>query len=303
MYLSPYELRSFVVLAGELHFRKASERLSLSQPALSKQIRKLEEKVGGPLFSRTRRRVVLTEAGRVFLPQAENLLNELQATLALAKNAVEGRAGSLRVGFGIASVFEILPRTIQQFRQAYPLVHLQMLDMSTPAQIKALLDGQLDIGMVRLPVAHTKLDSFPLFRERLVLAIPGGMPFGPKNRLAALRDHPFVLQPRSESTTCHDHVLAVCRRAGFTPQVFQEATELFTILGLVRAGLGVSLVPSAAIRINVPGVRFHELHMTEAEWRIGMAWNRVSPKLELLSRFCEIIRKVVSDLRGLGTVR
>lgn len=303
MYPSPYELRSFVVLASELHFRKASERLSLSQPALSKQIRKLEEEVGGPLFARTRRRVSLTEAGRVFLPLAENVLKDLQSGLDLAKNAVAGRAGSLRVGFGIASVFEILPRTILQFRQTYPLVQLQMLDMSTPAQIRALLDGQLDIGMVRLPTAHTELDCFPLFRERLVLATPEKMPFGPKTRLASLRDKAFILQPRSQSATFHDHVLAVCRRVGFTPQVFQEAAELFTVLSLVRAGLGVSLVPSAASRMNVPGVRFHELHMAEAQWRIAIAWNRHSPKLNLLSRFCEAIRKVVADLRISRAIR
>jgi DNA-binding transcriptional LysR family regulator len=297
MYLSPYELHSFIVLASVLHFRKASERLSLSQPALSKQIRNLEEKIGGQLFARTRRRVALTEVGKVFLPLAEDILNRLQTTLELTKDAVEGRAGTLRIGFGIASVFEVLPRTILRFRRQYPGVELQMLDMSTPSQVKALLDGSLDLGMVRLPIAYPELDSVPLFRERLVMATPEHIPFKPGQGLGSLRDKPFILQPRSESVTFHDHVLALCRRAGFVPQVFQEATELFTILSLVRGGIGVSLVPSSAVQMNVRGVSFRELRMPEAEWRIAIAWNRSSSKLPLVSKFCGTLRNVVRSVR------
>ena len=128
MYISPYELRSFAILASELHFRKAAERSSLSQPALSKQIRNLEEKLGGLLFVRTRRKVMLAEAGRVLLPLAEDLLNRLQTTAELTRDAAEGRAGTLRIGFGIASVFEVLPRTILRFRKQYPRVQLQHVD-------------------------------------------------------------------------------------------------------------------------------------------------------------------------------
>lgn len=112
MYMEIYELKSFVVLAKELHFGRASNQLFLSQPALSKQIRRLESKVGGALFARTRRKVELTEAGRVLLPHAERVLREAERALAASKQAVEGRAGTLHIGFGIASVFEILPRTV-----------------------------------------------------------------------------------------------------------------------------------------------------------------------------------------------
>lgn len=296
MYLSPYELHSFVVLASELHFRKASERLSLSQPALSKQIRNLEEKIGGRLFARTRRRVALTEAGRTLLPSAEDLLKRLQETLERTKDAIEGRAGTLRIGFGIASVFEVLPRTILRFRKQYPRVQLQMLDMSTPSQVRALLDGSLDLGMVRLPIAYPELENVPLFYERLVMVIPSDMPFKAGKGLASLRDKPFILQPRSESVTFHDHVLALCRHAGFAPKVFQEATELFTILSLVRAGMGVSLVPSAAVRLNVRGVSFHELRTREAQWRIAVAWNRSSSKLSLVSKFCGTLRDATGSV-------
>ena len=295
MYLNPDELRPFLILAHELHFRRASERLFLSQPALSKQIQRLEEKVGGALFARTRRKVALTEAGRVLVPVAERLLRESETALGLVREVTAGRAGTLRIGFGIASVSEILPRTIIRFRRAYQHVELQMQDMSTPAQISALLEGRIDIGIVRMPIAHPELDSFPLFREHLVATTPRAVPYQPKGGLARLRDRPFILQPRSASETFHDHVLAVCRHAGFMPRIVQEASELFTILNLIRAGLGVSLVPSSAVRMHVPGVRFHELRMPEAEWRIGVAWNKLSEKRELISRFSATIAEVMRN--------
>jgi len=293
MYLQVEELHSFVVLADELHFGRASKRLFVSQPALSKQIRRLEEKVGGALFTRTRRKVEITEAGRVLLAGADKVLREDEAALSLAREAVLGRAGTLRIGFGIASVSEILPRTILRFRKTYSQVELKMRDMSTPAQIAALVEGNIDIGIVRLPIAHTELDSLPLFHEQLVVATSGSLSYNSRQGLAALRNQPFVFFPRATSATLHDHVLGLCRRAGFSPTIVQEASELFTILNLVRAGLGVSLVPSAARRMGVPGVRFHDLGVPEAKWRIGIAWNRLSDKAELISRFVATTRSVV----------
>ena len=293
MYLQVEELHSLVVLADELHFGRASKRLFVSQPALSKQIRRLEEKVGGALFTRTRRKVEITEAGRVLLAGADKVLREDEAALNLAKEAVLGRAGTLRIGFGIASVSEILPRTILRFRKTYSQVELKMRDMSTPAQIAALVEGSIDIGIVRLPIAHTELDSLPLFHEQLVVATSGSLSYNSRQGLAALRNQPFVFFPRATSATLHDHVLGLCRGAGFSPTIVQEASELFTILNLVRAGLGVSLVPSAARRMGVPGVRFHDLGLPEAKWRIGIAWNRLSDKAELISRFVATTRSVV----------
>jgi len=288
------ELRSFLTLASELHFRRAAERLFVSQPALSKQVQRLEEKTGGALFERTRRKVVLTEAGRVLIPLAERLLRDSQAALDRVREAAEGRAGTLRIGFGIASASEILPQTILRFRNSYPAVEIQMRDMSTPAQTRALLEEQIDIGIIRLPVARPELSSLPLTRERLVVAVPRATPYRSKVGLACLRDKPFLLIARAASTTFYDHVLAVCRRAGFIPEIIQETNETFTILNLVRAGLGVSLVPRSAMRMSVPGVSFHQLQMAEAEWPIGIAWNKLSEKRELITRFSETMRSVVA---------
>jgi DNA-binding transcriptional LysR family regulator len=227
------------------------------------------------------------------LTKAGKLLQDAESALATARAAAEGRAGTLRIGFGIASVSEIVPRTILSFRKSYPDVELQMRDMSTPSQTAALLDGTLDVGILRLPVTSPQLMSAPLFREHLVLAAPVNLRFTKRDRLSDFRDQPFVFLPRSVSETFHDHVLNLCRRAGFTPRIVQEAGEIFTILNLVRAGLGISLVPSSAVRMKVPGVHFHDVRMKDAMWRIGIAWNRNSERRVLVSRLATVITAVV----------
>ncbi|HLY39704.1 MAG TPA: LysR substrate-binding domain-containing protein, partial [Terracidiphilus sp.] len=253
------ELHAFAVLAGELHFRKASERLFLSQPALSKKIQRLEEKVQGALFVRSRRKVALTDAGRSFLPKAAKLLQDAEDALRETRAATEGRVGTLRIGFGIASVSEILPRTILRFRKLYPEVELQMRELPSPSQVSSLMEGRLDAGILRLPISNPKLISVPLFSEHLVLAIPANAPHRLKKGISGFRNSGFIFVSPSVSETFHDSVLSLCLKAGFSPRVVQEANEILTILHLVRAGVGVSLVPRSALRLKVPGVRFHEL--------------------------------------------
>ena len=232
------ELHAFVVLAGELHFRKASERLFLSQPALSKKIQRLEEKVKGALFVRSRRKVALTDAGKSFLPKAAKLLQDAEDALRETQAAVEGRAGTLRIGFGIASVSDILPRTILRFRKLYPDVELQMREMPSPLQVSSLIEGRLDAGILRMPITNPKLTSVPLFSEHLVLATPADVPYRPKEGIDRFRNSGFIFVSPSVSETFHDRVLSLCLRAGFTPRVVQEANEILTILHLVRAAWG-----------------------------------------------------------------
>jgi len=289
------ELKAFVVLAAELHFRKASERLFLSQPALSKKIQRLEEKLKGALFLRSRRRVSLTDAGRRFLPKATKLLQDAEDAVREAQAAMEGRAGILRIGFGIASVTDLLPRTILRFRKLYPEIELQMREMPSPAQVTSLIESRLDVGILRMPVTNRKLISMPLFSEHLMLATPGDAPYRRKQGINHFHNSGFIFVSPRVSKRFHDRVLTLCLRAGFTPRVVQEANEILTILHLVRARVGVSLVPRSAIRLKVPGVRFHELGWKEPLWRIGVAWNRDSEKLPLLSRFVKVVQAVVAD--------
>ncbi len=292
MCLEIVELRAFTVLASELHFRKASERLFMSQPALSRLIQRLEGRIGGALFARTRRKVALTAAGRALLPRAEQLMRDSSETLHRVREVTEGRAGTLRIGFGIASVCDVLPRALLRFRKAYPGAQLYLRDMSTASQIECLLRGDIDLGIVRMSAMPPGTEGFPLFSERLIVAVPRSFPYNVRRGLAGLADAPFVILPPAVSTTFHDHVLAVCRRAGFTPRVVQDAGEVFTILNLVRAGLGVSLIPRSASRMNVPGICYHELRDAAAAWQIGPVWNKTTDKLPLISNFCAALRAV-----------
>jgi DNA-binding transcriptional LysR family regulator len=289
------ELHAFVVLAGELHFRKASERLFLSQPALTKKIQRLEEKLKGPLFVRSRRNVTLTDAGRIFLPRAAKLMRDAEDALQEAQAAIEGRAGRLRIGFGIASVSEIVPRTLLRYRKLFPGVELEMREMPSHSQVSSLIEGGLDAGILRLPITSRKLASVSLFSEYLVLATPADMPYQPKEGINGLLNCGFVFVSPSISKAFHDRVLTLCLRAGFTPRVVQEANEIMTILHFVRADMGVSLVPRSAMRLRVPGVRFHELGWKEPLWRIGIAWNLNSEKLLLISRLVKVVQAVVRD--------
>ena len=289
------ELHAFVVLASELHFRKASERLFLSQPALSKKMQRLEEKLKGALFVRSRRKVALTDAGKRFVPTATKLLQDAEDALRETQAAIEGRAGTLRIGFGIASLPEILPRTILRFRKLYPEVELQMREMPSHSQVSALIESRLDAGILRMPVSDRKLMSVPLFSEHLVLAAKADLPYRPKEGISGFRNSGFIFVSPLITKTFHDRVLTLCFRAGFNPRIVQEANEILTILHLVRAGLGVSLVPRSAQRLKVPGVRFHELGWKEPLWRIGIAWNRNSEKVPLISHLVSVVQAVVAD--------
>ena len=283
------ELRSFLVLAQILHFGEAAEALNVSQPALTKQIQKLEAKVEGSLLLRGYRRVSLTPAGAILRDRAQKLLRDAEVVEEMARLAVQGKAGLLRIGFGIASLAAGLPDTLTRFRQQFPLVQVTMRDMPTPDQIEALEQGDIDVGFVRLPVERSGLITIPVLEERLVAAIPQGMPY--RRGLNSLRNEPFVVIARTVSASFVDHLIRTCQAAGFSPRIVQEANELFTVLNLVRGGVGVSLVPRSANLMHVPNVRFVDTGLDEAKWKIGLAWRKAVPLDPLIRNFLGMVRQ------------
>jgi DNA-binding transcriptional LysR family regulator len=289
MALELSELRSFVVLANRLHFGQAAEALRVSQPALTKQIQRLEAKVAGPLLIRGYRRVTLTPAGEILRDRAVNLLREAEITEQMAHLAVNGKAGLLRIGFGIASLAAGLPGILTRFRQHFPQVQVSMRDMSTPDQIEALERGEIDVGFVRLPVERPDLVTVPVLEEMLVAAVPKGMPY--RKGLYSLRNEPFVVISRSTSVSYFDHLVQTCRAAGFSPRIVQQVNELFTVLNLVQAGVGVSLVPRSASLMRVPQVRLLDTGLAEARWRIGLAWRKLDHSDPLVRNFIGLARR------------
>jgi DNA-binding transcriptional LysR family regulator len=283
------DLEAVVVLAETLHFGRAADRLHVSQPALSKRIKRLEERIGGPLLVRGYRDVRLTEAGRLLAGRGRHLIQESAATVALTQRAARGEAGLLRIGFGIATILGLVPDVLLRFRRAYPEVQLSLRDMPTPDQVSALANREIDVGFVRRPVSDDRLVMRPVLDERLVAALGPRSPWVPKLGLRSVAGEPFIIIARTRSASFYDHALSVCAAAGFAPRIVQEAGELFTVLSLVRAGLGVSLVPRSAALMRLPGVRFRELTISKAAWNIALAWHRDSDDAPLVRRFVEMV--------------
>jgi DNA-binding transcriptional LysR family regulator len=272
-HLQPAELRAFVTLAEQRHFGRAADLLYVTQPALTKQIQRLEDKVGGALVVRGYRDVQLTEAGQVLLARARVVLQESGAALEAARRAARGQLGLLRIGFGIASIQTLLPDVLRRFRAAYPDVELRLQEMVTADQVAALIRGQIDIGFVRVPVGDARIATRPILRERL---------------MASLAAEPFITIARRTSASYHDHVIAVCHEAGFSPRIVQETSELFTMLMLVRAGMGVALAPRSAMARTPPGVRFRPLSTPSAAWDVGLAWTSPRAQEPVIKAFIDV---------------
>jgi DNA-binding transcriptional LysR family regulator len=285
MTLPGTELHAFVTLAELLHFGKAADALHITQPALTKQIQRLESAVGGALVVRGYRAVRLTPAGQVLLPRARALLQESAATLDAARRAARGQLGVLRIGFGLATIQTLLPHLLLRFRARLPEVEIRLRDMSTPGQLAAIVRGEIDVGFVRLPVADAQVATRPIQRERLVALLGPDVRWRARPGLRSVASEPFVTISRTTSASFHDHVIAVCRAAGFTPRIVQEANELFTMMMLVEAGMGVALAPSSTAMRRPAGVRVKTLTQPEATWDIGIAWNEKRADEPLVDAF------------------
>lgn len=282
-------LRSFQVLAEHGHFGRAARALHLSQPALTKQVRQLEDELGAQLFVRGRHGAQLTQVGRLFATDVAALLSQTDRVLDRGRRAARGQLGELRLGFGVTTRI-LVPRLVTRFRRAHPGVHVSLQDMSTPNQLDALEKGDLEVGFVRLPVDR-KLEILPVVEDRLTLAIPAARkPELEKRRPEDFHAEPFVELGSAGSASYHDHVRRVCARYGFRPRVVQSAVDFFTVLALVSAGMGVAVVPRAAMGNRVDGVAYLPLDVPEATWRVGAAW-LAEPRNSTRDAFLALLRQ------------
>jgi DNA-binding transcriptional LysR family regulator len=253
------QLRYFVAVAEELHFRRAAERLHISQPPLSQQIRALEEELGFTLLVRTRRRVELTPAGAAFLRDARALLGELDRAVATARRIDAGQTGRLRINFVGSALLSIVPGTVERFRRARPGVALELRERPTVDQLRAVRAGVADLGLVRPPIEDDdELRVQIVLRERTVAALPTGHALAALSRvpLRRLAAEPLVLFPRDQAPGFHDLLIDALAGVGSAPRVIQYAPEMLTIIGLVAAGTGVSLVPASVQRLALDGVAY-----------------------------------------------
>lgn len=287
------QLRYFVAVAEELSFSGAARRLHVSQPPLSLQVKALEEELGATLLNRTNRKVELTEAGSLFLEQARHALNYLERASDVVRQAARGEAGELRISF-TASVpmFEAFPHIVQTFRGRHPGARADLTHMSTGQQLRALAEKTVDIGFLRPsplfePPANIAVSQ--LWQDRLVAVLPRDHPLARSRQplpMSALADESFILFPRGLGCGLFEHVTVLASRAGFAPHVRQEAREGATIVGLVAAGMGVSVLPETYMKTGIPGVAYCELATPDAASRVLLAY-RADDEAPLLRRFLD----------------
>ncbi|OAI95076.1 LysR family transcriptional regulator [Pseudomonas putida] len=272
-------LRYFIAVAEELHFGRAAQALGISQPPLSQQIQALEQELGARLFERTNRRVALSEAGRLFLEEARQVLAQVDKAADVARRAQLGELGEMKIGFTSSAPFNSsIPKAIYSFRQRFPAVHLNLKEMSSRDVADALLDESIEVGLMRPLTLPESLVATELFREPLVAVLNADHPLVEGSEqgleLKALANEPFVFFPRSYGSGLHAQLLSLARQAGFTPHFAQEAAEVMTIIGLVSAGLGVSVLPASFQRMRIDGVVYRTLLDADAVTAVWLVQRR-----------------------------
>lgn len=290
-------LRYVVAVADTLHFGRAAERLHLSQPPLSHQIRQLEDELRVKLFHRTKRQVQLTEAGRMFVEEARVILAQAAHASNMASRMNQGDVGQLDVGVAGPADAPIFVDILRAFARRHPKVRIVLRNMSTLAQTQAIREGRLHVGFVALPIDDAGLETESVMHQPIMIALPPEHPLATHTRvpLQALAGEPHIMFARSNGPRFFDAVLAACREAGFSMNIAHEVDNLYTACALVAAGLGVCFVPagvqdgrltSMALRPVTPALPHIDMH-------IALAY-RLQSTCELVPLFVDVVREVVT---------
>jgi len=269
-------LRYFVAVAEELSFTRAAERLHIAQPALSIQIRALEEELGTALLTRTKRKVALTSAGQGFLVRARQLLEDAERARDEVAHAARGARGRLRVGFTSSLPYSaVFSDVLRRYRETYPGVDLQLREMFTNEQFEALNDNALDIGLVRSPASHAP-DGIVLreiARDPVRIVMPTDHPLAtaPDVSMSELSEAGFITFPFGAGTGLPTLLVELARAAGFEPRVVQVASEATTQIGLVAAGVGLALLPAQLEHVRLPRVCYKPLRDAHTGFPLSVA--------------------------------
>jgi DNA-binding transcriptional LysR family regulator len=271
------QIRSFLSVAETLHFGRTAELIHLSQPALSLQIRALEEEVGVRLLERNRRKTTLTAAGLTFRDDAAGVLSQLDQAIRRARLAADGKLGLLRIGFISTAGNEIVPNLVRRFRESSPEVVFSLLNILTTDQIKMLSAGSLDIGFLRLPIGeHPELEVVEVHREPFVVVTPLSHKLATRKRVALheLSGQDFVMYERRYAPGFHDLIFGMLRDAGVIPNVCQTAGQMPTLISLVDSGMGISILPASAVKHSGASVAACEIAGKIAMSEIAIAVNK-----------------------------
>jgi DNA-binding transcriptional LysR family regulator len=249
------QLRYFLAVAEELHFGRAAEKLHMSQPPLTVQIRRLEKELGSELFDRSTRRVSLTPMGESFQKRVKAVLDDLEDAVAEINDVGSGRRGRLRVDFVSSASYTVIPEAVRRFRELQPRVDLMLRPLTSGEQVEELFEGGLDLGLIRDPEPAPGLTLEPLLTEALVAVIPERHPLASHHEVVPddLAQEGMILFPYRLMPGFVAQVLRIFT-PGRIPHVVQQAIHQETVVGLVAAGLGISILPESISRFQTTGV-------------------------------------------------
>lgn len=285
-------LRYFNAVAHHLSFSEAAKQLNISQPPLSNQIKQLEEELGVSLFKRTSREVKLTDAGVYFLEATKRLLHTLAQDVQTARKIDRGEIGTLRLGFGGSVVFDLLPEIIKHVHQQYPDLQLNVQQLTTSEQVKSLLNGSIDVGIIVPPVNNEKIKTLPIRKEVFVACIPKHHPMARSKHpvdIKVFANDPIIMTPKDAGRSYYNSVLELCLEGGFTPQISQTAQEQQTLVSFVAAGLGIAFVPASTKRIYHANVQYVSLKQQHKKVS-AVAWN-TEYCLPVVTIFIDLLKK------------
>ena len=257
------QLRCFIAVGEELHFGRAAERLHMTQPPLSRQIRLLEHQVGTPLLERTNRVVRFTAAGKAFFPEAARILRLADEAATTARRIAKGENGSIAIGFTAAFGYGLLPEMVRRLHERVPNISLTLKEMVTSEQLEALDAGHLDVGLMRPHPPHGGLETVTLGREALMLAIPEerARSWPKEPTLACLHQKPFLAYSPYEASYFYQLVHGCLERENVRPDIVDYVPQIHTMLALVDSGIGVALTPETASRLHFEGVLLRRVTM------------------------------------------
>ncbi len=293
-------LRYFVAVAEEGHITRAAERLGMQQPPLSQQIKAMERELDVQLFRRKSRGVELTDAGRALLAEARSILVQFDRALEVTSRTARGEQGRLCVGIAPTAPFHpMVPRSIRSFREAFPLVSLTLEEGLSNEVVERFAKGQMDVAFVRASTLHADaLVVCPLLNEPMIVALPTLHPMarGSRNATVDLKrfeDDPFILFG-PPGTGIYDETVAACRVAGFSPRVGQQAPRITSTLGLVAAGLGITLVPESMQIMRMDGVVYRRLKGAQPKAFLGLASRRGDPS-PAVQQFLALVKRAAKQ--------
>ena len=269
-------LEYFLVLSDTLHYRKAAEKLFISQSALSQQIQRLELIVGQELFVRTNRKVNLSDSGKLFRQEAAIIVQQLNQSMERWQLAVEGIRGLIRIGFVGSAMQHYLPTIIKHFSETHPKIKFYLEDLSNQAQLAALEKGQLDIGFVRANDIPSTMNLQSVYKENFSLVLPENHPITANNfvNMGQLANESFILFPNTKSQMYYQQILNICGDCGFSPTISHRSIHGPTIFKLVESGLGISIVPQSLKDEHNYKIRFIDLVDVPHQTELFAVWNK-----------------------------